>query len=97
MDELRRKVRQVLEKTKFPKSDITKVEKMSMETLSRNDIIVVVSADTINATVLMDTTEYTRILENCIRNCSQSKERSNIENRTKIHNVGIPLRSIVSC
>lgn len=40
MEELRWKLRQVVEKAKPPKSNIIKLERLEIKTLQRNDIII---------------------------------------------------------
>lgn len=71
-DELKWKVKQIMEKPKLPKSNITKLERLATIILQRNDIIIL-PADKGNVTVVMDKTEYTRKLKDFIRNDSYSK------------------------
>lgn len=75
-DGLRWKVRKLLEKAKLPKANITKLEKLEIKTLQRNEIIIL-SAEKGNVTIVLDITKYTGKLEDIVTNGSYSKERSN--------------------
>ena len=67
-DELRWKVRQVLEKSKSPKPNITKEERLAIKSLQRDENIVILPADKGNATGVMDKAEYSNKLADLIEN-----------------------------
>ncbi|XP_029657212.1 uncharacterized protein LOC115231293 [Octopus sinensis] len=61
-DELRWKVRQVLEKAKLPKPNITKEETFAIKRLQSDNSIIILPADKGNATVVMNKSDYSEKL-----------------------------------
>ena len=61
-NELRWKVRQLLEKSKPPKPNISKTERQALKLLQDYNSIIILPADKGNATVVMDRVEYTNKL-----------------------------------
>ena len=57
-DELRWKVRQILEKSKSSKPNISKVERQAIKLLQDDDNIIILPEDKGNATVVMDRVKY---------------------------------------
>ena len=53
-DELKWKVRQVFEKSKPPKPNISKAERLAIKLLQYNDNIIILPADKSNATMVID-------------------------------------------
>ena len=58
VDELRWKVRQVLEKSKHPKSNNTKEDRLVIKSLQHDKTIIILPADKGNVPVVMDKAEY---------------------------------------
>ena len=67
-NELRWKVRQALEKSKPPKTNISKSERLVIKSLQDDSNIIILPADKSNATVVMDRVEYSRKLADLISN-----------------------------
>ena len=74
-DELRRKVRQSLQKSKPPKPNISKTERQSLKSLQDDNSIIILPADKGNATVVMDRVEYSNKLADLIGNSGYCRER----------------------
>lgn len=93
MDALRWKVRQVLENAKPSKS---KIMKLAISTLQKNENIIMSKADKGNAAIVIDISEYKGELEDLIRNISYNKERSNKVTERKLAqvNMAIQMRTI---
>ena len=72
-DELRWKVRQVLEKSKPPKTNISKTERQALKSLQDDDSIIILPADKGNATLVMDRVEYSNKLADLVDNGGYSK------------------------
>ena len=72
-EELRWKVRQALEKSKPPKSNISKTERQAHKSLQDDNSIIILPADKGNATVVMDRVEYSNKLADLIGNDGSSK------------------------
>ncbi|XP_029638026.1 uncharacterized protein LOC115213231 [Octopus sinensis] len=75
-DELRWKVRQILEKGKFPKPNIPKKEKFTISRLQNDNSIIILPADKGNATVVMNKSDYSEKLPSHISDGSYSKEHT---------------------
>ena len=66
IDELRWKVKQALKKSKPPKPNISKEERLAIKSLQSDENIIVPPADKCNATVVMDKVEYSNKLVDLI-------------------------------
>ena len=55
-------MRQALEKSKPPNSNISKTERQALKSLQDDNSIIILPADKGNATVVMDTVEYSNEL-----------------------------------
>ena len=74
---MRWKVRQALEKSKLPKPNITKEERLAIKSLQRDENIIILPADKGNATVVMDKVEYSNKLADLISNGGYCKVKKN--------------------
>ena len=82
-DELRWKVRQVLEKSKPPNPNITKEERLAIKSLQCDESIIILLANKGNATVVMDRVEYFNKLADLIENSGYCKVKKNPTLKTK--------------
>ena len=82
-DELRWKVRQVLEKSKPPNPNITNEERLAIKSLQCDESIIILPADKGNTTVVMDRVEYSNKLADLIENGGYCKVKKNPNLKTK--------------
>ena len=82
-DELRWKVSQALEKSKPPKPNISKSERLTIKSLLVDNNITILPADKGNVTVVMDRVEYSNKLANLIGNGGYCKVKKDPTLRTK--------------
>lgn len=67
-------MRQILEKVKLPKLNITKEEYLAIKTLQDNTCIIILPTDKVNAIVVMDQLEYSEKLASLVENGSKVKK-----------------------
>ncbi|XP_036358521.1 uncharacterized protein LOC115210451 [Octopus sinensis] len=82
-DELRWKVRQVLEKVKPLKPNITKEERFAIKGLQSDNSIIILPADKGNATVVINKSDYSEKLASLISDGSYCKEKKDPILKTK--------------
>ena len=81
-DELRWKVRQALEKSKAPKPNISRSERLAIKSL-QDDNIIILPADKNNANVVMNRMEYSNNLADLIGNGGYCKVKKDSTLRTE--------------
>ena len=80
---LRSKVSAILRTAKPPKSNLSPGLQSAMRKLQRDKDIVIIPADKGNATVVMDLSEYTRKIEDLLRDESHEKFKKDPTSQTK--------------
>jgi len=72
-DSFRFEIRKAIDKPKKPKNNLTRQEELALESLTKDENIVIMPADKGKAAVIMDTTEYTHKKEEILADTSDAR------------------------